>query len=154
MNNYHTHTFRCGHGYGMEEDMVLAASNVGISELGFSEHVPLPFYRLFLMKGFFTCGKDLRSLLSLIKGILLNGQGMRMPYSMKKSHEAQIRRLQQLYHNKMMIYQGYECEHFKPYLTYYQKLLNSRQADYLILGHHFHRYPLHQYYFDVTTKRA
>ena len=147
MNNYHTHTFRCGHGYGMEEDMVLAASNVGISELGFSEHVPLPFYRLFLMKGFFTCGKDLRSLLSLIKGILLNGQGMRMPYSMKKSHEAQIRRLQQLYDNKMMIYQGYECEYFKPYLTYYQKLLNSRQADYLILGHHFHRYPLHQYYF-------
>ena len=50
MNNYHTHTYRCGHGYGSEEDMVKAAIDLNMQELGFSEHVPLPFYRLFLLK--------------------------------------------------------------------------------------------------------
>lgn len=151
MNNYHTHTFRCGHGFGLEEDMVLAASNTGVAELGFSEHVPLPFYRFFLLKGFFSTRNDVRSLLSFVKGILLNGQGMRMPYPMKKIHQKEVRRLQQIYGHRISIYQGYECEYFEPYLSYYQKLLSSRQVDYLILGHHFHRYPLSQNYFGKNN---
>lgn len=56
MNNYHTHTYRCGHGYGNEEDMVKAAINLNMQELGFSEHVPLPFYRLFLLKVYLIPG--------------------------------------------------------------------------------------------------
>lgn len=147
MNNYHTHTFRCGHGFGQEEDMVLSACNIGIKELGFSEHVPLPYYRLFLLKGAFSTLKDFSSFLSFIKNMLLNGQGMRMPYPMKKIHEKQIQNLKQQYQNQISIYQGYECEYFEPYLPYYKKLLKTKNVDYLILGHHFHCYPVHQDYY-------
>ena len=48
--NFHTHTYRCGHANGSEEDMVCAAIKMGIEELGISEHVPLPHYRQHLLK--------------------------------------------------------------------------------------------------------
>ena len=32
--NYHTHTYRCGHANGNEEDMIQAAIDMGIEELG------------------------------------------------------------------------------------------------------------------------
>ena len=41
--NYHTHTARCGHATGTDEDYVLAAIEQGFDELGFSDHVPWPY---------------------------------------------------------------------------------------------------------------
>lgn len=147
MNNYHTHTFRCGHGAGQEEDMVLAARSMGMQELGFSEHVPLPCYRLFMLKSAFHCRYDFHAFLSLIKAMLLNGQGMRMPFSMKKTHEKIVRELKRKYQRDITIYLGYECEYFPGYIPYYQKMLKNKTIDYLILGNHFDQYPLHQYYY-------
>ena len=43
--NYHTHTFRCNHCDGTEEQMILSAIKAGIKELGFSDHMPWPKYR-------------------------------------------------------------------------------------------------------------
>ena len=48
--NFHTHTYRCGHANGSEEEMVCSAIKMGIEELGISEHVPLPHYRQHLLK--------------------------------------------------------------------------------------------------------
>jgi len=42
MNNYHTHTFRCKHASGDVADYVREAKKAGLSELGFSDHVPFP----------------------------------------------------------------------------------------------------------------
>lgn len=42
MNNYHTHTHRCRHATGDVADYVHAARKAGISELGFSDHMPHP----------------------------------------------------------------------------------------------------------------
>lgn len=36
VTNYHTHTKRCGHAYGEDEDFVLSAIKYGIKELGFT----------------------------------------------------------------------------------------------------------------------
>lgn len=36
--NYHTHTYRCGHASGTEEEYVLSAIQNGIRYMGFSEH--------------------------------------------------------------------------------------------------------------------
>lgn len=36
--NYHTHTKRCGHADGDDEQYVRAAMMTGFKELGFSEH--------------------------------------------------------------------------------------------------------------------
>ena len=34
-NNYHTHTYRCGHAIGTDEEYVLAAIEKGFKENGF-----------------------------------------------------------------------------------------------------------------------
>ena len=41
--NYHTHTTRCHHASGNEEDFVLRAIENGLKIFGFSDHVPMPF---------------------------------------------------------------------------------------------------------------
>ena len=41
--NYHTHTFRCNHATGSEEEYILRAIENGIEYMGFSEHIPLVF---------------------------------------------------------------------------------------------------------------
>ena len=40
--NYHTHTKRCGHATGEDEDYVIAALNKGYKILGFSDHAMFP----------------------------------------------------------------------------------------------------------------
>ena len=39
-NNYHTHTTRCMHAIGQDEEYVQAAIKAGIKKLGFSDHTP------------------------------------------------------------------------------------------------------------------
>ena len=36
--NWHTHTARCGHAYGTDEEYVQAAIRGGLKTLGFSDH--------------------------------------------------------------------------------------------------------------------
>ena len=38
--NYHTHTTRCHHATGSDEEFVLSAIKGGYQELGFSDHTP------------------------------------------------------------------------------------------------------------------
>ncbi|HAH75526.1 MAG TPA: histidinol phosphate phosphatase HisJ family protein, partial [Kandleria vitulina] len=40
MKNYHTHTYRCKHAIGKEEDYIKNAIKAGYTELGFSDHAP------------------------------------------------------------------------------------------------------------------
>ena len=40
MKNFHTHTRRCMHASGSDEDYVLAAIEAGYEVLGFSDHTP------------------------------------------------------------------------------------------------------------------
>ena len=39
---YHTHTTRCGHAYGSEEEYIQVAINNGLKVIGFTDHVFLP----------------------------------------------------------------------------------------------------------------
>ena len=41
--NLHTHTVRCGHAVGTDEEYVLAAIAAGFTKLGFSDHNPFPY---------------------------------------------------------------------------------------------------------------
>ena len=48
---YHTHTKRCGHAVGEDEEYVIEAIKAGIKDLGFSDHVFLKkniFHRLII----------------------------------------------------------------------------------------------------------
>ncbi|MCU0843963.1 MAG: histidinol-phosphatase HisJ family protein [Spirochaetes bacterium] len=40
--DYHTHTPLCGHAVGSPDDFIRAAVRAGLSEIGFSDHAPLP----------------------------------------------------------------------------------------------------------------
>ena len=40
--NFHTHTYRCKHAVGNEEDYVIEAINQNLTTLGMSDHGPYP----------------------------------------------------------------------------------------------------------------
>ena len=145
--NFHTHTFRCGHAVGKEEAMVKSAIEEGIEVLGFSEHVPLPRYRKHIFKGMRYTLNHFRSFAVACKAIITNGPAMRMPYKDKQLHLEEVKRLKEKYCDQITIYQGFEAEYFEEYLDYYQGLLNSGEADYLILGNHFNKYTVHTRYY-------
>lgn len=42
--NYHTHTTRCLHATGSDEEFVLSAIKGGYQELGFSDHTPWEYH--------------------------------------------------------------------------------------------------------------
>lgn len=41
--DYHVHTFRCGHAGGQSRDFVLRGIERGLTEIGFTDHIPLYF---------------------------------------------------------------------------------------------------------------
>ena len=152
--NYHTHTYRCGHANGTEEDMVEAAIQMGIEELGMCCHVPLPHYRRHLIQSL-PAVRSLKSLASLCYAFVTGGPHMRMPYHQMEEHLKKIEECQFKYKYKIIIYQGFEAEGLKEYFDYYQSLLTEHKVDYLILGHHFHKHCIHSDYYgkEKMTKK-
>ena len=117
VNNYHTHTKRCGHAVGNDEDYVLKAIELGIKELGFSDHIPFP---------------------NVIQ------KGVRMDYEEIDEYIASINALKEKYKDKIKIYVGFEAEYYHEIKDYYLSLL--QRVDYLICGQHFARLENEQVY--------
>ena len=109
-NNYHTHTFRCGHaGEYKDEEYVISAINNGLEVLGFSDHIMLP-------------------------GI--SQEGIRGDYSLLDDYIQSINDLKEKYNGELKIYLGFEAEALSDFYDYYKELLNSKKIEYLILGNH------------------
>jgi histidinol-phosphatase (PHP family) len=107
---FHSHTKRCGHAYGEDEEYVKSAIKGGFTKMGFSDHVMLPN---FVQKG------------------------MRGDYSLVPGYVTSVRALEKKYAKDITIRLGFECEwYWKQYENYYKNLLSSRTVDYLILGQH------------------
>ena len=106
---YHTHTYRCGHAIGKEEEYVIAAIQKGIKVLGFTDHVFLPDLEQNGMRGSFM---ELDDYIYTIKG------------------------LQRKYADKIEIHLGFECEFGEQYEDYYHYLKEIKGIEYLILGQH------------------
>ena len=75
--NLHTHTYRCGHAIGSEEEMVQAAIASHFEILGLSDHIPLPHLRTHLIESIPTSIHRFHDVLSIGKAFLYNGPGMR-----------------------------------------------------------------------------
>ena len=106
--NYHTHTARCGHAIGTDEEYVKQAIQAGFKVLGFSDHapyrnIPRPFAR---MKW-----DDLEDYLNSI-------------------HELKVR-----YKDQIEIHIGLETEFYPAFLHEKQELRGK--VEYLLLGQHF-----------------
>ncbi len=111
--NYHTHTARCGHAEGTDEEYVKAALNAGFEELGFSDHMPWPY-----KSGF-------------------SNEGVRMPVSRMQDYLSSVRALKEKYAGKINILTGFECEYFPEYMGWLRDVAAENKLDYLILGNHY-----------------
>lgn len=121
-NNYHTHTTRCYHASGKDEEYVKAAIKAGIKELGFSDHTPWHYDSSFKAT-------------------------MRMPESQLDDYIESIRYLKEKYKDQISILIGLECEYFERYMPWLEKMLKDKQIDYIILGNHYYQTDeLHQYF--------
>lgn len=127
ITNFHTHTYRCKHAYGTEEDYVKAAINQGVEVLGFSDHAPFPDYDF----------------------------GLRMQYSELDEYLNEIERLKGIYGDRIKLLKGLEIEYHPKYLSYYKELLEKRGLDYLALGEHTYINPqgdMKNIFFADSTK--
>ena len=107
--NIHSHTARCGHARGTDEEYVLAAIKAGFKTLGFSDHIFLP-------------GQSQK--------------GIRGEYEELEGYISSVNALKEKYKGQIDIYLGFEAEWYgEAFEGYYKELLASK-IDYLILGQH------------------
>jgi histidinol-phosphatase (PHP family) len=113
MNNYHTHTFLCRHAEGSVTDYAMAAVEAGLTELGMSDHTPLPDGRW---------------------------DWVRMDMSELEKYESQIRDARKAI-PELTILKGMECDWSPEYFHFFQEeLLGERKYEYLIGAVHWYRY--------------
>jgi histidinol-phosphatase (PHP family) len=110
--NLHTHTTRCNHADGKDEEYVLAAIDNGYDMIGFSDHAPYKF------------PTDYKS-------------GFRMELGKTRDYVNSVRSLQKKYEDKIQIKLGFELEYYPDLFDDEIDYLKKFDYDYLILGQHF-----------------
>lgn len=111
--NFHTHTWRCSHATGTEEEYIIQAVENGIRYMGFSDHIS------------FRCDDGYEA------------KGTRIPTEQAVNYVQDLRALREKYRDRIEIYIGFEMEY---YSDCFEKMLkNARDwgAEYLILGQHY-----------------
>ena len=109
--NYHTHTSRCKHAIGTDEEYVQAAISRGVKLLGFSDHAP------FLYPNNYSSFYKME------------------PYEISDYFDSLIS-LREKYKNKIEIHIGFEAEYYENIFPESLSLWRNYPVEYLILGHH------------------
>ena len=122
----HTHTKRCGHAFGEDEEYIESAEANGFRVIGFSDHAILP-------------------------GVVQ--PRMRGEFSLLDDYVNSIRNLAKK-HSNLTIFVGFEAEYSPYFESYYRELLSSGKIDYLIMGQHcyFDEERKHHWYYDIPDK--
>lgn len=110
--NFHTHTYRCRHASGTEEEYVLRAIEGGIRYMGFSDHAPLQF-----SDGFEST--------------------FRVPVEQVQDYFDTIGALRDKYRDQIDIRIGFEMEYYPTMFEDMLRFVKDCGAEYLILGEHF-----------------
>ena len=123
--NYHTHTSRCGHAVGLDEEYVLKAIELGIKRLGFSDHIFFPN---------------------------IHQARVRMDEDEVENYLSSIHRLKEKYKDQIEIKVGFEAEYIPMFIDRHIELLKEKKIDYLILGQHFGQFgeEIKPYYENVV----
>ncbi len=111
--NFHTHTVRCHHAKGEDEEYIVNAIKAGYKEIGFSDHSP--FYP--------EEGCRQSSYRVYVEDI--------------KDYFDSLRALREKYKDQITIHIGFEMEYYPEYFDSMLKLVKDSGAEYLILGQHF-----------------
>ena len=110
--NYHTHTKRCYHATGEDEEYVLYAIKAGFKLLGFSDHAP----------SYFPCGHVSH-------------------FKMLPEHASEYARsvtlLKKKYENQIDLHLGFEAEYYPEIFEESISFWRSLGTEYLILGQHY-----------------
>ena len=110
--SYHTHTYRCRHAFGTEEEYIEKAIAEGVEILGFSDHAPMPYKNGYVSNYKMTpqeIGEYFESLISL----------------------------REKYKDKIEIKIGFETEYYPSLWESSLALWRKFPIDFLILGQHF-----------------
>ena len=108
--NYHTHTHRCNHAVGREEEYVQEALKAGLQILGWADHTPYIF-----PDGYYS--------------------HFRMRPAQLPGYIQTIQELRSKYPIEMPI--GLETEYYPKHFPRLIEFLRDFPIDYLILGQHF-----------------
>lgn len=127
MKNYHTHTSRCMHANGQDEDYVLAAIQGGFKVLGFSDHTPWKYDSDFVAH-------------------------MRMPLSQFEEYYRSVLYLKEKYKDKIDIKVGLECEYYPQYMDWLKEFAKKYTLDYLIFGNHYADTDENHLYYGSCTR--
>ena len=110
--NYHTHTWRCNHATGAEEEYVKTAVEKGFDILGFSDHTPQFFPEGYVSK-------------------------IRMDPQELPNYCRIIRDLRDRYSDQIQIHVGLEVEYYPALFSNLLSAVRDHGVEYLILGQHF-----------------
>ena len=110
--NYHTHTWRCNHAEGLEEEYVYAAMERGLEVLGFSDHTPYPFPEPYVST-------------------------FRMRMDQLDGYVETVGELRNRFAGKIEIHLGLETEYYPKYFPQLLSRLRATPTEYLILGQHY-----------------
>lgn len=111
--NFHTHTARCMHAVGTEEQYVQAALANGYEVLGFSDHSPWRYASGYVSP-------------------------VRMTPAQLPGYLDALRGLQRQYAGRLRLLCGLECEYFPRYFDWLRDTVRDCGLDYIILGNHFY----------------
>lgn len=111
--NYHTHTARCNHAAGRDEEYVESAIAAGIKTLGFSDHAPYLFKNTDYYSTF------------------------RMRVDELHAYAESVRSLAKKYQQDIRILLGFELEYYPDLFQDEIAFLQGENPDYLLLGQHF-----------------
>lgn len=110
--NYHSHTTRCMHALGTEEEYVQRAIQNGYEVLGFADHSAWPYRTDFV-------------------------SGIRMRLDQLDDYVNTIQTLRERYADQIKIYLAMECEAFPAYYDWLEEVRAEKGFDYFILGNHY-----------------
>lgn len=120
--NYHTHTKRCKHAQGTDEEYVLEAIRNGFDEIGFSDHSPWPLHD----------GENSR---------------IRMELDEFEDYRQSVLYLKEKYKDQIRIWLGLECEYLEDRMDWLAEFKREKGLDYIILGNHFDNEIVSEKYF-------
>ena len=126
--NYHTHTPRCTHAVGADEEYVLAGIEAGLKILGFSDHAPYPF-----PGGYYS---HIRMLPEEFQG-----------------YTGSVLELRQKYAERIQIPLGVEIEYFPQFWEEQLSMLRDGGVEYLLLGQHWANFEEGGHYGGRATDR-
>lgn len=109
--NFHTHTPRCCHAVGTEEEYVRCALEAGMQTLGFSDHTPYPF-----PDGYYST--------------------FRMFTDELPDYVAAVEAVRKQYAGRITIPVGVEAEYYPKFFRDMVSMVKDQGIEYMLLGQH------------------